>query len=79
MGRLMGRTETMLSLGKLTHVFRHDRLSSLLGNHERVSTLGVWPEGTSDHGATTSMYHRDPDRAEFELDLLLESIAGMGR
>jgi catechol-2,3-dioxygenase len=54
----------------LSHIaFTYDSLSSLLGNYERLSTLGVWPELAINHGPTTSLYYRDPDGNHIELQV----------
>ena len=54
----------------LEHVaFTYESLGDLLDTYERLKGLGVTPYWTINHGPTTSMYYRDPDGNQVELQI----------
>jgi catechol-2,3-dioxygenase len=51
----------------LEHVaFTYASLDDLLGTWQRLKGLGITPFWTINHGATTSLYYRDPDGNQVE-------------
>ena len=54
----------------LAHVaFTYSSLEDLLTNYERLKEQGITPVATINHGATTSLYYRDPDGNQVELQI----------
>jgi len=54
----------------LAHVaFTYSSLGDLLTNYERLKEQGITPVATINHGATTSLYYRDPDGNQVELQI----------
>ncbi len=54
----------------LEHVaFTYESLGDLLDTYERLKSRGIVPYWTINHGPTTSMYYRDPDRNQVELQI----------
>lgn len=54
----------------IDHVaFSYRSLAELLGNWERLKALGIEPFWCINHGMSTSMYYRDPDGNEIELQV----------
>jgi catechol-2,3-dioxygenase len=54
----------------LEHVaFTYASLGDLLATYERLKGTGVVPYLTINHGPTTSMYYRDPDGNQVELQI----------
>ena len=49
--------------------FTYDRLADLIGNYERVKQIGIEPIWCTNHGPTTSLYYRDPDGNQLELQV----------
>jgi catechol 2,3-dioxygenase-like lactoylglutathione lyase family enzyme len=49
--------------------FTYERLSDLLHNWERLKAKGIEPFWCINHGMSTSMYYRDPDGNEIELQV----------
>lgn len=49
--------------------FTYADIATLLNNWERLSTLGICPIWTTNHGPTTSMYYQDPDGNVLELQV----------
>jgi catechol-2,3-dioxygenase len=44
-------------------------LDAMIANYERLSDLGVTPYWEVNHGPTTSLYYRDPDANQVELQI----------
>jgi len=54
----------------LEHVaFTHRTLGDLLATYERLDAEGIRPYWWINHGPTTSMYYRDPDGNQVELQI----------
>jgi catechol 2,3-dioxygenase-like lactoylglutathione lyase family enzyme len=54
----------------LDHVaFTYADLGDLLGTYERLDAAGVRPHWCINHGPTTSLYYRDPDENQVELQI----------
>jgi len=54
----------------LAHVaFTYSSLEDLLTNYERLKEEAITPAATINHGATTSVYYRDPDGNQVELQI----------
>lgn len=54
----------------LEHVaFTYADLGDLLDTYERLKGLGITPYWTINDGPTTSLYHRDPDGNQVELQI----------
>jgi catechol-2,3-dioxygenase len=54
----------------LEHVaFTYATLGDLLDTYERLKGLGIEPYWTINHGPTTSLYYRDPDGNQVELQI----------
>jgi catechol 2,3-dioxygenase-like lactoylglutathione lyase family enzyme len=49
--------------------FTYDSLSELLGNYQKLKTLGITPVYSINHGPTTSLYYADPDRNQLEFQV----------
>ncbi|MEV0028409.1 VOC family protein [Nocardia sp. NPDC050793] len=49
--------------------FTYASLGDLLGNYTRLKADGVQPFWTINHGPTVSMYYRDPDGNQIELQI----------
>lgn len=49
--------------------FAFPSLDVLIENFERLGALGVHPYWTVNHGPTTSLYYRDPDGNQVELQI----------
>ncbi len=49
--------------------FTFGSLGDLLGNYVRLKGLGIVPYWCINHGPTTSMYYRDPDGNQVELQI----------
>lgn len=49
--------------------FTYDSLSDLLNNYIRLKEKGITPFWCINHGPTTSMYYRDPDGNQVELQV----------
>ncbi len=49
--------------------FGFRNLGDLLGNYERLKALSVLPYRPINHGPTVSMYYRDPDGNELEMQV----------
>lgn len=49
--------------------FTYASLGDLLGTYERLKALGIAPYWRINHGATTSLYYRDPDGNQIELQI----------
>lgn len=49
--------------------FTYAQLGDLLSNYRRLKALGIEPFWTINHGPTTSMYYRDPDGNQVELQV----------
>lgn len=55
---------------RLDHIsFTYATLGDLLGTYERLKDDGITPHRTINHGGTTSMYYRDPDGNQVELQI----------
>lgn len=57
------------SVGLMHSAFTFADLESLLENYQRLLTLGIEPVAPIQHGPTTSIYYRDPDRCLIELQI----------
>jgi len=57
------------SVGLMHSAFTFVDLESLLKNHQRLMALGIEPIAPIQHGPTTSIYYRDPDRCLVELQI----------
>jgi catechol-2,3-dioxygenase len=54
----------------IEHVaYTYATLGDLLGTYERLKGAGITPYWTINHGPTTSMYYRDPDGNQIELQV----------
>ncbi len=54
----------------LEHVaFTYESLGDLLDTYERLKGLDITPYWTINHGPTTSLYYRDPDGNQVELQI----------
>jgi catechol-2,3-dioxygenase len=54
----------------LEHVaFTYASLGDLLGTYERLKGIGITPYWRINHGPTTSLYYRDPDGNQIELQI----------
>lgn len=54
----------------LDHIsFTYATLGDLLDTYERLKREGIAPHRTINHGGTTSMYYRDPDGNQVELQI----------
>jgi catechol-2,3-dioxygenase len=54
----------------LAHIaFTYTSLADLIDNYERLKDLSILPAITINHGPTTSMYYRDPDSNQIELQV----------
>jgi catechol-2,3-dioxygenase len=49
--------------------YTYATLGDLLATYERLKAAGITPYWTVNHGPTTSMYYRDPDRNQIELQV----------
>jgi len=49
--------------------FAFDELGQLLDNYERLKALGILPYRCINHGPTVSLYYRDPDRNDVEMQV----------
>ena len=49
--------------------FTYGSMADLLDTYERLLELGITPHWTINHGPTTSMYYRDPDGNQVELQI----------
>jgi len=49
--------------------FTYESLTALVDTYTRLRDSGVTPYWTIDHGPTTSMYYRDPDGNQIELQV----------
>ncbi|AJG22334.1 Biphenyl-2,3-diol 1,2-dioxygenase 3 [Cupriavidus basilensis] len=49
--------------------FTYGSLAELIGNYERAKELGIEPVWCTNHGPTTSLYYRDPDGNQLELQV----------
>jgi catechol-2,3-dioxygenase len=67
----LGATEQPAANARgLEHVaFTYEGLGDLLDTYERLKGLGVTPYWTINHGPTTSLYYRDPDGNQVELQI----------
>ncbi len=54
----------------LEHIaYTYATLGDLLGTYERLKSVGITPYWTINHGPTTSLYYRDPDGNQVELQI----------
>jgi catechol-2,3-dioxygenase len=54
----------------LEHIaYTYATLGALLATYERLKAAGITPYWTINHGPTTSMYYRDPDGNQVELQV----------
>jgi catechol-2,3-dioxygenase len=49
--------------------YTYATLGDLLATYQRLKAAGITPYWTVNHGPTTSMYYRDPDRNQIELQV----------
>ena len=49
--------------------YTYASLEDLVATYERLLELGITPYWTVDHGPTTSLYYRDPDGNQVELQI----------
>jgi catechol-2,3-dioxygenase len=49
--------------------YTYRSLADLVGTYERLHDLAIEPYWTIDHGPTTSLYYRDPDGNQVELQI----------
>jgi len=63
----MPRPETSAGLEHVAYTYA--TLGDLLGTYERLKAAGITPYWTINHGPTTSMYYRDPDGNQVELQV----------
>lgn len=57
------------SVGFYHAAFAFRNLGELLGNYERLKAIGVLPWRPINHGPTVSMYYRDPDGNDIEMQV----------
>jgi catechol-2,3-dioxygenase len=57
------------SVGVEHLAYTYATLGDLLGTYERLKAAGITPYWTINHGPTTSMYYRDPDGNQVELQV----------
>ncbi len=57
------------SVGLMHSAFTFADLGALLENYQRLLSLGIAPVAPIQHGPTTSIYYRDPDRCLVELQI----------
>lgn len=55
--------------GVMHVAYSFDGLGEMLGNYERLREAGVTPYWSINHGPTTSMYYRDPDGNQIEMQV----------
>jgi len=68
------------SVGVEHCAFTYDSLEDLFATYERLVDLDITPYWTINHGPTLSMYYRDPDNNQIELQVdLFESIEATNR
>jgi catechol-2,3-dioxygenase len=54
----------------LAHIaFTYESLADLIGNYRRLKDLSILPAIAINHGPTTSLYYRDPDSNQIELQV----------
>ena len=58
-----------LHVGFYHVAFTYSNLGNLLGNYERLKALGITPWRPILHGPTASMYYKDPDGNDVELQV----------
>ena len=57
--------------------YTYDSLEGLLGTYERLKSAGIEPYWCINHGPTLSMYYRDPDGNQVELQIdIYDDIQG---
>ncbi len=57
-------------IGGVAHVaFTYETLDDLFATYERLAAEGIKPFWCINHGATLSMYYRDPDNNQMELQI----------
>ena len=56
-----------LSAGIAHIAFNYVNVGKLVANYERMRDAGLMPARCTNHGATTSIYYRDPDHTEIEM------------
>jgi len=67
---LPGLTDPSAEAAGLSHLaYTYASLGDLLDTYVRLKADGVIPEWTVNHGPTTSMYYRDPDGNQVELQV----------
>lgn len=49
--------------------FTYESLGDLMGNYERLKSIGIRPVYVINHGPTTSLYYEDPDRNQLEFQV----------
>jgi catechol-2,3-dioxygenase len=65
-----GSTPRPASSAGLEHIaYTYASLGDLLATYERLKAAGITPYWTINHGPTTSMYYRDPDGNQIELQV----------
>lgn len=65
-----GLSEARSPAAGVDHVaFTYATLVELLDNHDRLKGVGILPFWCINHGPTTSMYYRDPDGNQIELQV----------
>lgn len=63
----ISRDERAAGVDHLAFTFAH--LGDLLGNYDRLRIAGIEPYWCINHGPTTSLYYRDPDGNQIELQV----------
>ena len=62
--------DSPLGTAGMDHIaFTYATLSDLLENYKRLKGKGITPFWCINHGPTTSMYYRDPDKNQIELQV----------
>lgn len=65
-----GLQDQQRGMAGVHHVaFTYDSLSDLIANYERARLHGIDPVWCTNHGPTTSLYYRDPDGNQIELQV----------
>lgn len=65
--KLRDNPDKLMHTGMHHMAFEYDSIDGLLGTYQRLSSEGIEPHATLDHGMTTSFYYADPDGNSVEL------------
>lgn len=67
MPELPEKTDNMVGVHHIAYSYQ--TIGELLGTYERLKDLGILPVWTINHGPTTSLYYRDPEGNDIELQV----------